>query len=296
MNMESYMSMQIKRVDKNLDLQTIFEILKEDGAVIFEGFASPEKIKQMNLDFDQPAIDTGPGTKKEDIDEMLKAFHGYQTTRVNNLVTHSKTFREQILNHDLIHALGEHFFREESGDWWLQATQMIQIGPGNTAQALHRDLENFPAIIGMGKNGPCVTANCMIALTDFTEENGATRVVPGSHQWDDFNMSIEDRFKHENTLPALMKAGDMLIWEGKVVHSGGENKTADEYRRGITIPMTPGYFTPEETYAFSIDLDVVRTLPARVQKIIGFRSIFPSTGNGLWQHNFERLEDYLGLD
>ncbi|KYQ81516.1 hypothetical protein AWW73_13175 [Acinetobacter lactucae] len=166
----------------------------------------------------------------------------------------------------------------------------------NAAQPLHRDLENFPAFIEMGKKGPCVTTNCMIALTDFTEENGATRVVPGSHEWDNFEMSDEERFRHQETIPALMKAGDMLIWEGKVIHSGGENKTGNEYRRGTSLPMIPGYFTPEETYPFSIDLEIVRNLPARVQKIIGFRSIFPKTGNGLWQHNFEKLEDYLGLN
>ncbi|WP_265092312.1 phytanoyl-CoA dioxygenase family protein [Acinetobacter lactucae] len=109
-------------------------------------------------------------------------------------------------------------------------------------------------------------------------------------------MSDEERFRHQETIPALMKAGDMLIWEDKVIHSGGENKTGNEYRRGISLPMIPGYFTPEETYPFSIDLEIVRNLPARVQKIIGFRSIFPKTGNGLWQYNFEKLEDYLGLN
>ncbi|NUG22673.1 hypothetical protein [Acinetobacter lactucae] len=58
------MSLQIRRVDKFADLQTIFRILQEDGAIIFEGFLSPEQVKQMNLDFDQPVIDTGPGSKK----------------------------------------------------------------------------------------------------------------------------------------------------------------------------------------------------------------------------------------
>ncbi|WP_254628987.1 phytanoyl-CoA dioxygenase family protein [Acinetobacter oleivorans] len=289
------MAMQLRRVDKSVDLKKVFKILQEDGAVVFEGFLSSEQVKQMNLDFDQPVIDTGPGSKKGEGYEQIQQFHGYQTTRVNNLVTHSKTFREQVLNDDLIHALGEYFFRKESGDWWLMATQLIQIGPGNVAQKLHRDLENFPAFIKMGKSGPCVAANCMIALTDFTEENGATRIIPGSHEWDNFEMSEEERFRHEDTIPALMKAGDMLIWDGKVVHSGGENKTDSEYRRGIALPLTPAYFTPEETYAFSIDLEIVRTLPARVQKMIGFRSVFPASGSGLWQHNFEKLEDYLGL-
>ncbi|MFX5738470.1 phytanoyl-CoA dioxygenase family protein, partial [Acinetobacter baumannii] len=97
------MSIQLRRVDKSFELQTIFEILKEDGAVVFEGFLNPEQVKQMNLDFDQPVIDTGPGSKKGEGYEQIQQFHGYQTTRVNNLVTHSKTFREQVLNDDLIH-------------------------------------------------------------------------------------------------------------------------------------------------------------------------------------------------
>ncbi|MGK9156177.1 phytanoyl-CoA dioxygenase family protein [Acinetobacter radioresistens] len=290
------MKKEIRSFTKNDDFRLICNVLKTEGVVVIKDFAAEHVIDQMNKDFDQPVINTGPGSKKDDMHEHLKKFHGYQTTRVNNLVTHSKVFREKVLNDDLIHGLGEFFFREESGDWWLMATQLIQIGPGNVAQGLHRDLENFPVFISMGKEGPCVTANCMIALTDFTEENGATRVIPGSHQWDDFQISPEDRFKHEDTIPVLMNAGDMLVWEGKLIHSGGENKTQDQYRRGIALPMSPAYFTPEETYAFSIDLEIVKTLAPRVQKMIGFRSVFPKTGNGLWQHNFELLEDHLGLN
>ncbi|MDH2528294.1 phytanoyl-CoA dioxygenase family protein [Acinetobacter baumannii] len=290
------MSLELKRLPADSSLNEIFSIIQDDGGVILSGFISAQEVEQLNKDFDQPVIETGPGSKKTDDLESIKEFHGYQTTRVNNLTTHSKLFREVVLEKDIIHELGEAFFRKESGDWWLMATQLIQIGPGNKSQRLHRDLENFPAFIELGPSGPCVTANFMIALTDFTEENGATRLIPGSHKWDNFKMSPEDRLKHEDTIPALMKAGDMLIWDGKLIHSGGENKTENEYRRGIALPITPAYFTPEESYAFSIDLNVIKTLSPRVQKILGFRSVFPNTGNGLWQHNFEKLEEYLGLD
>lgn len=90
--------------------------MKRDSAIIIEDFVAQSHFIQMNKDFDQHVIDTGPGSKKNDMHEHLKKFHGYQTTRINNLVTHSKVFREKVLNNDVFHELGEFFFREESGD------------------------------------------------------------------------------------------------------------------------------------------------------------------------------------
>src|SRR5690606_36302940 len=109
-----------------------------------------------------------------------------QTKRMTNMITLSPTFRNEIIDHDLLHGLGEAVYREESGDYWMTTAQVIDIGPGNKAQMLHRDLENNHFAVTMGKSGPMVMVNFLIALTDFTDENGATRIIPKSNQWDNY--------------------------------------------------------------------------------------------------------------
>ena len=285
----------VDAVPQDTPADEILAIMERDGAVVIKNYLTPEQVAQINRDLDVSIRQTGPGSKKSDDHALLKEFHGHQTTRVNNLVSHSRVFREQVLEKELFHEIGRLLYEEEAGDWWLMATQLIQIGPGNKAQFLHRDLENYSAFGPMGRNAPRVTTNYMLALTDFTEANGATRVLLGSHRWDDFSLSMDDRMRHDKTIPALMNAGDALLWDGKLLHSGGANRTAGEFRRGITLPVSPAYFTPEESFAFSVSLDVARTLSPRVQKLLGFRSVFSKGGNGLWQHNFEELADHLGL-
>lgn len=77
----------------------------------------------------------------------------------------------------------------------------------------------------------------MIAFTDYTEENGATRIIPGSNHWEDF----EDRGTPEQTIAARMKAGDVLLYSGKTAHGGGANLTTDQYRRGVAFAFNPGF-------------------------------------------------------
>lgn len=107
-------------------------------------------------------------------------------------------------------------FKEESGAYWLNTAQVIDIGPGNKAQPLHRDLENNYPFVTMGPSGPEAANNFLIALTDFTEENGATRVIPGSHLWPDFT----NKGTPEMTIPAEIKlempssSAESLFMEG----------------------------------------------------------------------------------
>lgn len=279
----------LQRVSRSTSVEKIREIVAGDGGVIIEGLLTADQVARFNTEIEVPLQALAPGSEHEL--EIVQEFHGANTKRLTNLVTHSPVFRSEIIDHDLVHALCEATFLEESGTYWMTTAQVIEIGPGNRPQMLHRDLENWYPFVGMGPAGPEITLNFLIALTDFTEENGATRVIPGSHQWPDF----EDRGTPEQTIPATMKAGDALFISGKTVHGGGANVTADQYRRGVSFAFNPGFLVGEEAYPFLVDRDVVRTLPERVQRILGFRSQYPLGSPGLWQVDYRELGDYLGL-
>ncbi|SNY89491.1 Ectoine hydroxylase-related dioxygenase, phytanoyl-CoA dioxygenase (PhyH) family [Nocardia amikacinitolerans] len=280
----------LESVPADTPVADILAIIRRDGGVIIKGFLTKDQIDRFNADVEAPLQALRPGSTHDN--EIVAAFHGSNTKRLTNLVTHSPTFRNEIIGKDLVHELCDAVYLEESGTYWMTTAQVIEIGPGNAAQILHRDLGNWYPFIGMGPQGPEVTINFLIAFTDFTEENGATRVIPGSNHWENF----EDNGTPEATIPAVMNAGDALVISGKVVHGGGANKTTDEYRRGVAFAFNPGFLTPEEAYPFLVDREVAETLPPRVQRVLGFRSQYPTGSPGLWQVDYADLADHLGLD
>ncbi|UGT55972.1 phytanoyl-CoA dioxygenase family protein [Nocardia asteroides] len=280
----------LESVPADTPVADILAIIQRDGGVIIKNFLTKDQIDRFNADVETPLRALAPGSTHDN--EIVAAFHGSNTKRLTNLVTLSPTFRNEIIEHALVHDLCDAVFLEESGTYWMTTAQVIEIGPANAAQMLHRDLENWFPFVGMGPRGPEVTINFLIAFTDFTEANGATRVIPGSNHWENF----EDRGTPEATIPALMSAGDALVISGKTVHGGGANQTTDEYRRGVAFTFNPGFLTGEEAYPFLVDLDVAKTLSPRVQRVLGFRSQYPIGSPGLWQVDYADLGDYLGLD
>ncbi|GGU83705.1 hypothetical protein GCM10010275_18700 [Streptomyces litmocidini] len=276
-------------VANDTSAEEILKIVTRDGGVVIESFLTQEQIARFNAEIESPLQALAPGSTHEN--EIVAAFHGSNTKRLTNLVTHSATFRSEVIDHPLVHEISDLVFLQESGTYWMTTAQVIEIGPGNQAQMLHRDLENWYPFIGMGPAGPEVTINFLVALTDFTEENGATRVIPGSNHWSDF----EDRGTPEQTIPAVMNAGDVLLINGKVAHGGGANRTGDEYRRGLAFTFNAGFLTGEEAYPFLVDRELAKTLSPRVQRMLGFRSQYPTGSPGLWQVDYADLGDYLGL-
>ena len=264
--------------------------LNRAGGVILRNFLSPEQVAEFNRDVDGAIDQLAPGSKYDD--EFIAAFHGRNTKRLTGLPMLSKVFRDDILDHDVIHEVSELVYREEAGDYWLTTGQVIDIGPGSPAQLLHRDLENGPIWVKLGPSGPMVMINFIIAMVDFVEEIGATRVIPGSQDWPDY----EDRGDPDMTIPVIMNAGDCFLFSCKVVHGGGANVTTDRWRRALTVPVQPAYLLVEEPYHLTVDLDVVKTMTPRAQKLLGFRSLFPNGSPGLFQVNYEELAGYLKLD
>ena len=101
----------------------------------------------------------------------------------------------------------------------------------------------------------------------------------------------------EQTIPATMQAGDILLYNGKMCHGGGANTTEDESRRVIATSWSLGLLTPEEAWPFVISIDEVRTYPRQLQAFLGFHSVtYRGEEPGfLWRADMRPLEDYLGL-
>lgn len=281
---------QLRRIPgSQFDAATVAEIIKTDGGLILEQFFDPEIVRKVNKEMDPGFASLDAGSKRDD--EFTQEFHGKNTKRLTNLATLSETFRTALLDHDSVHALAEKVFTKESGSYWMTSAQAIEIGPGNPAQTLHRDLENYYPFLVAGPAGAEVSLNFLMATTDFTEQNGATRVLPGSHTWKDY----EDRGTPDQTIPAIMKPGDVLCIGGKIVHGGGANLTTDEYRRGIAFTFCPGYLTPEEAYPFIVPMELAKKMSPRAQTMLGFRSQYPKGSPGLWQNNYTEIAEFLKL-
>jgi ectoine hydroxylase-related dioxygenase (phytanoyl-CoA dioxygenase family) len=279
----------VPRVSATDDPEKIIQVLHQAGALIIEGLLSKDQVQELNRELDKPLEAITSGSKHNVA--AIQDFHGNNTKRLTNVTTHSRVFRHQVLENELVHAVAERVFHQDSGTYWMGAAQVIQIGPGNKAQVLHRDQSQYPIFDLLGSKAPEATINFLVALTDFTEENGATRVIPGSHLWKDYS----DLGSHGQTIPATMRAGDAILMSGKTVHGGGANKTTEELRRGLAFTLQCSYLTPEEANPFIIGLETIKELSSRAQRILGFRSQFPKSSPGLWQSDYSELGDVIGL-
>lgn len=282
---------ELRTVPFGTDVSEVIGIVNEDGGVILEGVLTETQLSSMNADVDPRMEALRAGTTNEV--EKSPGFHGTLTKRLTNLVTHSRVFREEVIANPGILQYIDAMLLPTGDSYWMTTAQVIEIQPGEKAQALHRDLDNYPFFNTLGINGPEVQTNLLIALSGFTEESGATRVIPKSHLWDDYY----DRGDEGMTIPAIMKPGSGLLLTGKVVHGGGANKTRDVRRRALSLAYNPGWTVPEEAYPFIVPMEIARGLPKRAQQLIGFRSFHNASNNGgsLWQNNYLELADQLGL-
>ncbi len=269
----------------------VMERVAADGGVIVDGVLTVDEVAQVNAELDPYLNSYHTGAKGGD--ELMKEFWGASTKRVTNAVVLSPTYRERFLSRPELWDYVDAMFKGVCETFWVQSTQVIEIMPGEKAQMLHRDMGNYPVFLGNGPDGPEITCNSLLALVDVTEEIGATRVIPGSHRWD-----FEREPSQADTVPAELAAGSMIFYSGKVLHGGGANRSASSPRRVIATGFNASFLLPEEAYPFTVPMDIVRTMPKRLQQALGFRSVHQRDpiGGSLWQHNFEELAEYLELD
>ncbi|WP_394843804.1 phytanoyl-CoA dioxygenase family protein [Pendulispora brunnea] len=185
-------------------------------------------------------------------------FEGTRTVRIYNLLARGKLY-ELIPVHENVLPIVEGVLDRGC---LVSSLSSIAIGPDESAQPIHCDDQLIP----LGKPHSPIICNSMWALTDFTEENGATRVIPGSHKRD---RSPELGTVYDDSIAAEMKRGSVLVFNGSLWHGGGANRTKSR-RVGIAMNYCAGYIRQQENQQLGIPLEVARGFAPRLRKLVGY--------------------------
>lgn len=184
-------------------------------------------------------------------------FEGHKTIRIYNLLAHQMVFQKvptykKVL--DIIEGVLDK-------GCLISSLSSISIDPGEIAQPIHVD----DALIGLSRPHKAVVCNSMWALTDFTEENGATRIIPESHHWED----TPEYGKSYETIAAEMSKGSVLIWPGSLWHGGGAN-LSNKRRVGIAMNYCAGFIRQQENQQLGLSQELVSTFSDRLIELVGY--------------------------
>jgi ectoine hydroxylase-related dioxygenase (phytanoyl-CoA dioxygenase family) len=232
----------------------IAKILREDGCVIISDLVAPELMDQVTGEL-EPYIEATRGGDTE--------FMGHGTRRTGALIARSPGARTLVAHPAILNvldlALGDH-----CSTYQIDLTQLIDIAPGEAAQQIHRDqwsFDHFPFPPGFDAE-----VSTMWAVTDFTEEMGATRVIVGSHLWEHDPPEADPAL----TTGAVMRKGSVLMYSGSIYHGGGAN-VSDVHRIGINVGYSLGWLRQEENQYLACPPEIARTLPEGLLRLMGYQ-------------------------
>ena len=242
---------EIKHVSIDTPIETILEILDEDAGLIIDNFLSDQNLESIKNDL-KPYLDVTRNGQDE--------FTGFETKRVGALMARSETCQDLALD-PLINQMAESFLGPHCESYQLHFTSAIQIGPGESSQILHRDRGVWGGYIPRKIETQFST---VWAINDFTKENGATQVVPGSHKWHKDREPLPEEIAY-----AEMKAGSVFIYTGSVLHGGGTNVT-EQPRLGVFLHYAPSWLRQEENQYLSCPPEVAKGFSPELRSLIGY--------------------------
>ncbi len=214
-----------------------------NSTTVVKGFAQPGQAPVVGSDHDWVRIDN-----------LLLHGARYESLPVHPLLL---PVVEGVLGHDCLLS------------WFMTSNQL----PGAVAQRLHADDEMYP----LARPHRPLLCNALIALCDFTADNGATRVVPGSHRW--AAMPAEP---YPDGEPIELAAGDALIWNGSLWHTAGANRT-DQPRPALTVNYCAGFLRQQVNQQLSIPRELIRRLDPRLRELIGYGLFAGKMGRIDWR-------------
>jgi ectoine hydroxylase-related dioxygenase (phytanoyl-CoA dioxygenase family) len=230
--------------------EEVATIVARDGVCIVDRLVDDSVMDRVDREI-RPYIESTP--------RGIDPGHGYHTLRTGALISRSPTIRE-LVRHPLVLDSVRRVLDKQTR-FQLHLTDLISIEPGESAQIVHRDQWAFEFPFPRDYEVMC---NTIWALTEFTAENGATRLIPGSNHFDDGLF-----FEEADTVPAEMARGSVLIYTGSLYHGGGANRS-DTTRSGINLTYSAAWLRQEENQYLAVPLEVAQTLDNDLLRLIGY--------------------------
>jgi len=267
----------------NSEVQAHLRELREQGYSMIPGFLSADQLDRVNQRYEEML---GSHTGRNN-------FEGNCTERIYTLVARDRVFQD-IVEDPRIMALCDALLMP---NYLLTASQAIVIGPGETPQPWHTDDSFYP----IPRPRPMVSLSTIVAVEDFTAENGGTEVIPGSHLWDDNQVAGDyvtgdtERDPHFAekleglSVPVKMPAGSCLVFAGTLLHRGGANRGKGT-RRAFSNQYCEPWARPQENFFLAIPPGEALKMSPRIQSLLGYSIHPPFMGQVTASHPAKALQ------
>ena len=267
--------MPIQYFDPNTDSDSIARTLREKGAAIISNQVGDEITDRVSSELRQPFDRIGRYDESD--------FNGYRTLRVSSILAISPSSAE-LVSHQRVIEIANAILLRYCSAYQIGSLTGIEILPGEKDQWLHTDDSIYPIKIPDME----FQFSALWALTDFSEENGATRVILGSHRQQDkqrYYETLEDyrrlnpQVSEENIAQAIMPKGSLLLYLGKTLHGGCANHT-DSGRTALINTYSLGWLRQEENQYLNVPRERAEQYPTIIRDLMGYK---PHGGLGTYQ-------------
>jgi ectoine hydroxylase-related dioxygenase (phytanoyl-CoA dioxygenase family) len=250
----------------SVNVEEVCAHLDRDGYAVVTGILDPGEVRELRAELTR-LFDATPYGRTE--------FEGHRTRRIYALLA-----KTRLIDKPAMHPLVLGVLDKTLGHYQFSATEAVRIEPNEAAQMLHTDDAVYP----LARPHAELVVNTMWAVDDFTEQNGGTRLVPGSHQWTD---RVPDA--STPTIAAEMPAGSVLLYRGSLWHGGGANQTQAP-RVGVLLEYAVSWLRQQETQLLAVPPSIVAGLPERLRELVGYNVYPPFLGYVDGRHPKRLLE------
>ncbi|MBC5764154.1 phytanoyl-CoA dioxygenase family protein [Ramlibacter albus] len=258
------------------------DALETHGYTIIRDFLSPQTLARVREGL-APHLSTHTGRNN---------FEGFKTERVYTLVARGKVF-EEVAEDERVTSLLDQLLQP---GYLLTASQAICIYPGETPQPIHYDDSFYP----IPRPRPSISISTIVAVDDFTAENGGTEIIPGSHKWSDAQAkggydghhhdAPAPRTLEEQLVPVVMPAGSCIVFHGTLMHRGGANRS-NAPRLAFSNQYCEPWARTQENFFLGVPPEIAATMSPRLQSLLGYNIHPPFMGHVTASHPTKVLRE-----